>query len=264
MLDKKIKVIAIVSPKGGAGKTTTTANLGVVFSMYGKKTLVLDTNVTTASLGLHFGLINPPVTFKDVLDQNFHLSKAIYTYNAKLHVIPSALSLEIKYKPLTLQDKIRKLTNHYDILLTELVKKYDIILLDSAPGFNAESIAAMLASDGIITVTNPDLPSVIATTKSVEYAKLLKIPVLGIILNRVKNKSYELHKDEIEKAIGIKIISEIPEDENISRALANKTPVVDFKSLSKASTSYKELGALLLNTQYHKSFAERTMRLIGI
>src|SRR3989338_5925687 len=106
------KVIAIVSPKGGAGKTTTAANLSVVFSQYKRYTLALDTNVTTASLGLHFGLTNPPVTFKDVLNKDFNIASAMYFYNKYLQVIPSALAIELKYKPLDLQEKVRKLTDH--------------------------------------------------------------------------------------------------------------------------------------------------------
>ncbi|MBI4159000.1 AAA family ATPase [Candidatus Woesearchaeota archaeon] len=261
---KKNKVIAITSPKGGSGKTTTAANLAVVFSLYGKKTLVLDTNIGTASLGLHFGLTNPPVTLKEVIDKNFPITNAIYTYNSKLHVIPSALSIELRYKPATLQERIRRLTDYYDILLTRLVQKYDIVILDTAPGFNAESIAAILASDAIIMVANPDLPSAIAATKGVEYAKLLKRNVLGIVLNRVKHKSYELKSEDIGRSLGSRILSEIPEDENIARAIAHKMPIVDFKNMSKASIAYKKLGAKLLNFSYKPTIFEMIRGIISI
>lgn len=262
-MSKKIsKVIAIVSPKGGAGKTTTSANLGVVFSQYGVNTLVLDTNITTASLGFHFGLTNPKVTFKEVLDENLSITKAIYEYNEHLHIIPSALSIELRYRPLTLQEKVRELADHYDILLTELTKKYDLILLDSAPGFNAESIAAMVSSDALIMVTNPELPSVIAAAKGAEYAKFLKRRIIGIVLNKVTHKDYELNREEIEKSIGFKVIAEIPYDENIPRSIANKKPVVDFKKFSEASIAYKKLGAGLIGEEYELGFIERILQII--
>jgi len=250
MLDKKIKVIAVVSPKGGAGKTTTTANLSAAFSNRGISVLALDTNITTPALGLHFGITKPSITFKEVLDKNLPVSRAINFYNEYLHVIPSAMSIELKYRPLPLQEKIAKLANHYDLLLTDLVKRYDLILLDSAPGFNAESISAMLTSDALIMVTNPELPAVIAAAKGVDYARLLKRKVLGIVLNKVRNRSYELSREEIEKAIGVKVIAEIPYDNNIPESIAHKIPVIESKRLSTASISYRELCADLLGEVY--------------
>lgn len=257
MLSKNIRVLAVVSPKGGSGKTTTTANLAVALSEYKKYILALDTNVTTASLGLHLNIEHPPVTFKDVLDKNFSILKAIYFYNKFLQVIPSALSIELKYKPIVLQEKIRKLTNHYDILLSGLVNRYDLILIDSAPGFNAEAIAAMQAADGLLIITNPEVPAITVAAKGIEYAKLLNRPVVGVVLNKVAGKWYEVSKEEIEESLGVKVLAEIPYDTKVPESIANKTPVVSYASKSPASIAFKRLGADLIGEEFEISFWDK-------
>ena len=64
-------VIAVMSPKGGVGKTVTTANLAAALSfVYNKKVLAVDTNTSTASLGLHFDVLYPERTIHDALEKN--------------------------------------------------------------------------------------------------------------------------------------------------------------------------------------------------
>src|SRR3989344_2668809 len=176
------KVIAIISPKGGVGKTVTTANLAVALATeFGKKVLAVDTNITSASLGLHLNILYPHVTIYDIIRKNFPISKTIFTYNEKL------------------EENIKNVTEHYDLLLKDLVKDYDIILLDSAPGFSVESIATLKIAGSVLIVTNPDYPSVVSTTKSILYAQRMKVPTGGIILTKVTKEKYELTSEEIEK-----------------------------------------------------------------
>jgi len=244
-------VLSVISPKGGSGKTTTTANLAVALSaVFNKYVLAVDTNITTASLGMHMDIIHPPLTFKDVLDKNFSILKAMYFYNKHLQIIPSALSIELKDEPLVLQEKIRKLTNHYDILLSDVIRRYDLILIDSAPGFSMEALAAMQTADALLIVTNPEFPAIAVTTKSVEYAKILNRPIIGIVLNKVTGESYELGKEEIEKAVGVNVIAEIPADPKVPESIAHKTPVVSYAPKSPASMAYKKLAAQLIGEKY--------------
>lgn len=251
ILSENVRVLAVVSPKGGAGKTTTTANLAVALSsVFNKYILALDTNITTASLGMHLDIVHPPVTFKDVLDKDFSILKAMYFYNKYLQVVPSALSIELKDKPMVIQDKIISLANHYDILLGDVVRRYDLILIDSAPGFGIEALAAMQTADALLIVTNPEFPAIAVTAKSIEYASILKRPVVGVVLNKVRGKSYELSKEDIESALGVSIIAEIPDDPKVPEAIANRIPVVLYDPVSPASIAYKRLAALLIGKDY--------------
>lgn len=267
-MKRKGNVFAVMSSKGGVGKTVTTVNLATALSTeFDKKILVIDTNITTACLGLHFNILYPKITIYDVLRKNFSIGEAIYHYNNNLDIIPASISIEKKDKNFnTMQDNVRRIADHYDILLTQLVKQYDLVLLDSAPGFGTEAIATMQVADGLILVTNPEYPAIVGTAKSLEYAKILKVPMGGIVLNKITKEKYELTPEEIEKALKVKIIKEIPFDKKVPNSIANKTPVVLFDPYCDASIAYKELAASLIKREYSLNFSgkiKRFLRRIG-
>lgn len=197
--------------------------------------------------------MHPPVTFKEVLDKNFSILKAMYFYNKYLQIIPSALSIELKDEPLAINEKIRKLTDHYDILLSDVVRRYDLILIDSAPGFSIEALAAMQTADALLLVTNPEFPAIAVTTKSIEYAKFLKRPIIGIVLNKVRGKDYELSKEEIEESLGVKVIAEIPDDPKVPESIAYRIPVVSYFPKCPASIAYRKLATQLIGEEYEAS-----------
>ena len=125
-------------------------------------------------------------------------------------------------------------------LLRELAKEYDLILLDCAPGFDMESIAAMHIAGGMLLIVNPEYPSIASAVKTIEYAKKIKMPMGGIILTKTMGKKYEFKKEDIENALKIKVIDVVPFDQKIPKSIAKKKPVVIFSPFAKSSRAYKK------------------------
>lgn len=233
------KVIGIISIKGGVGKTSCTANLGAALAgEFNQKVLVVDANFTAPNLAFHLGLADPDVTLHDVLSNKVQPHKAIFAYEKNLHILPGSL-LRYRVNPFKLREKIYKLRSDYDI-----------ILLDSSPNLNDELLATMLAADELLVITSPDFPTLSCTMHAIKIAKEKKTPIVGLILNRVHNRSFELSLEEIEKTTGVPVIGFIPEDINVLESLAATSPATLYSPSSPSSVEFKKIAAALVHQDY--------------
>ena len=232
------KTIGIVSLKGGVGKTSVVSALGGAIADFGQKVLLIDGNFSAPNLGLHLNIIDPKITLNHVLDRTANLSDAIYE-SGNLDVMPSSIFEKININLLSLKNRIKTLK-----------RKYDVILLDSSPSLNEETLAVMLASDGLLVVTTPDYPTLSTTLKAVKFAKQRGTPIEGLILNKVHNKNFELSLRDIEKTAEVPIMAVIPHDVNVLRALSEFSPSTIYKPKSKGSIEYKKLAAVLIGQKY--------------
>lgn len=247
------KIIGIISAKGGVGKTTVTVNLGAALAKYfGKDVLILDGNVTTGNVGLHLGMLYPQFTINDVLRNKVSILQATYIHDSGLRIIPASLSATDCGR-INLKSKLRKIADNYHLTL-----------LDSAPGLGKDTVAAIKASEELLIVTTPDLPSVIATMKSARLAKQLNTPIKGIVLNRVTGKNHELIKSEVERALEAPVIGIIPEDSKVSEAIADQKPIVLRNFNSLASKQFKNLSAELIGEKYEIRFFDKIKKFFRI
>ena len=192
------KIIGVVSIKGGVGKTTAVANLATALAELGKKVLAVDANFTAPNLGIHVGIVKQEHTIHDALKGRVDISKAISKTNAGFDLIPASL-LAPDVDVFRLKRKLQPLK-----------EVYDVILIDSSPNLNDEILATMIASDELLVVSSPDYPTLSCTMHAVKVAKEKKVPITGLILNRARDKKYELSIDEIEEATGIPVIFLLP------------------------------------------------------
>ena len=206
------KTIGVVSLKGGVGKTSVVAALGAAISEFGKKVLLVDGNLSSPTLGLHLNIVDPKVTLHHVLNRTAQTKDAIYEHNG-IDVMPASIFENVEVNPLALRDKIKGLK-----------RSYDVILIDSSPSLDEETLAVILASDQIITVTTPDHPTLSATIKALKLAKQRGTPVAGIILNKVHEKDFEVPIKEIESFLDVPVLAVIPYDVNVLKALSNMEP----------------------------------------
>ena len=239
MTRSKRNVIGIISIKGGVGKTTCTVNLGAALSStFGKKTLIVDANFSAPNLGLHLGLSRPSLALGDVMRKGIHISQAVHNFEKNLHVIPGALSGR-KINPFQLRGKLDEITDNYDS-----------VLLDSSPNLGHEMLSTMLAADELLVVTTPDLPTLSCTMHAVRIARTKRTPILGIILNKVRHRDYELNVEEIENASEAPVLAVLPDEQSINESLALAIPAVFHRPVSNSSVAYNQLAAALAGSSY--------------
>jgi len=236
------KTIGVVSLKGGVGKTSVVVSLGSALSEFGKKVLLIDGNLSSPALGLHLNIIDPEKTLHHVLNRIANPGDAIYEHEEGFHIMPASIFERIEVNPLILRDKIKGLK-----------RSYDIILIDSSPSLNEETLAVMLASDEILVVTTPDHPTLSATIKAIKLAKQRGTPISGLILNKVHNKNFEISLEDIEETLEVPVLAIIPYDINVLKSLSNMEPYTTFKPKSKGSIEYKKLASALIGQKYKQT-----------
>lgn len=231
-------IIGVVSLKGGVGKTSLVAALGHAISDFDKRVLLVDGNFSAPNLGLHLNVVNPEITLHHVLSDVANTKDAIHKLD-NLDIIPSSIFHKMTINPFKLKDKLKNVK-----------KRYDVILIDSSPNLNDETLAVMLASDSILVVTTPDHPTLSATLKAVKLAKQRGTPIIGLVLNKVHNKNFEISLEDVEKTIEIPVMAVIPHDINVLRALSEFTPSTLYKPNSEGSVEYKKLAATIIGEKY--------------
>jgi septum site-determining protein MinD len=242
---KMVRIIDVCSGKGGVGKTTVAANLGIALQSFNKKVVVVDCNLTTSHLGLLFGIPGKSVTLNNFLRGECRLEDSVYSHNSGLRIMPA--SLDIK-------DIVNVNADDIKVKLKTAFSDYDFVLLDSAPSLGKESIIALQASDEALFVVNPHIPSIVDVAKCHEVIKNLENgpAPLGIVVNRTRGKRYEINPSEINQFTGLPVIGTIPEDEKILEGSNKKTLVTLSDKNSPSSTAFFEIAAKIAGLQYQR------------
>lgn len=231
--------IGVISLKGGVGKTTVVSNLAAALAHdYNRQVLLVDANFSTPHCGLHVGLINPEKTIHNVLRDEISPFQALYAHEAGFHIMPGSLSPK-EVSPGKLAQKIAPLRSFYDV-----------ILLDSSPALNGEMLATMNASDVLLVVSSLDYPTLSATLHAIKIARQKKTPIIGLVINKARNKKFELSIADIEKTAGIPVIAVIPEDVKVLEALSATTPVSLYAPKRSPSIAYRRLAGLLVGEEF--------------
>jgi len=215
------KVIGIVSGKGGVGKSLVTSLLAVTMNRSGFKTAVLDADITGPSIPKVFGLTQKA-------DGSEH---GIFPVQSKTGIKVMSLNLLISKDtdPVVWRGPI----------IAGMVKQFwtdviwgdvDFLFIDLPPGTGDVPLTVFqsIPVDGIIIVTSPQELVSMIVTKAVNMAKMMNIPILGLVENMsfVKcpdcGKEIKLfgksHLDDIAEQYNIKSIARLPVDPDIAKA----------------------------------------------
>ncbi len=227
--------IAIASGKGGVGKTTTVANVGLALAKKGKSVLLIDADVAMANLSLVLGLGSSPITLHEVLLGDANIEDAIYEGPAGIDVIPSGLSLE-NYRSLDSQ--------RLSSVVTKIKSKYDFVLIDVAAGIEKSVQSAIESADQVLIVVTPDSPSIADALKTKIISQKLNSAPIGIIINLVRKTKGEIEKEKIMRVLELPSYGVIPFDEDVRQLFleGKQQPIILRKPNSSASKAFNKIA----------------------
>ncbi len=236
--------IAIISGKGGVGKTVITANLGSVMShVFDEDVIVIDTDVSSSHLGIHFGFYSNPATLNSVLKGNHKPEEGVYEHETGLKIVPGSLNY----------DDIRDVdVYNMEEVIKEFEDKADVILLDCGPGIDRETSAAIRSADKVLYVSKPSFTSLIDVMRTDSLVDELDKETMGIVLNMVKGKKHEIDSSEVESFTDMKVLAEVPHDNLVEESTSKGVPVSIYNPHAKASRSIEDLAGRLLGKEPEK------------
>lgn len=141
--------LAVVSGKGGVGKTTIVANLAIALQRRGKKVLVVDGDLGMADLDLHLGMIPRHTLYDIVLGERTAQEVLVRTPDG-IHLLPGASGVPemADLDELRCERMLRS--------VSDVEEGMDLILFDTAPGIHRTTLHLARAADDVVIVTTPE------------------------------------------------------------------------------------------------------------
>jgi len=241
-------VIAVISGKGGVGKTTATANLGLGIALNGKKCVVVDFDIGQRNLDMILGLENRVVyDMVQVMEGEANLKQALIKSKVSPNLYFLAAS-QTKDKSVLDSKKVEK-------LISDLKEDFEFVILDSPAGIESGFEHTIEFADAAIIVVNPEVSSIrdadraigILDSKSAKVKKGEEV-LKWLIINRIVADMVEggemLRSDDILEILNIKLIGKIPEDKGVIEASNQGKPIIlDKKSI--AGQAYARIAGRL-------------------
>jgi len=213
-----MEVIGIVSPKGGVGKTTIASNLAIALKNYfGQDVLVVDANLHTANLALYLGMYDLPISFNDILKTKINVSKAIYTHESGIHILPATLGIE--------EDEHLISASLFRKVISEVGVDYDYIIIDAVAGLSSEVKAAISVCDKIFVVVTPDIPTVYTSKKAIHLADSLNV-ISEVIVNKKTKNLHELKLHQISDILRSEVVASFNFDIKTVESVAKRVPAI--------------------------------------
>jgi flagellar biosynthesis protein FlhG len=180
--------VGIASGKGGVGKTTLAVLLGLTSAFYGKRTLIVDTDVGMGNVNIMLG-VGYKSSLLDCLSKGENLANALVKLESKgfenLDIIPSG----------NLDDNVfsysKKTVTYFLSRLTGLLQNYDIAIFDLGAGVNNFLLGVFSSVDHPILVVNPEPPSIVDAYSLMKLSHLTYgITKFNFVVNKAAKREF--------------------------------------------------------------------------
>lgn len=189
------KVIAVTNQKGGVGKTTTTANLGIGLAQENKRVLLIDADAQ-ASLTLSLGYPKPdelPVTLADIMqnvidDAPIPNGHGILHHGEGVDLLPANIALS------GMEIRLINAMSRESVLRTyinAIKPHYDYILIDCMPSLGMMPINSLAAADSVIIPSQPSFLSAKGLDLLMQSISKVKRQIDGILFTMVDSRTNE-------------------------------------------------------------------------
>ena len=233
------KVIVVVSPKGGSGKTAVSSNLGVALAQrHPGRVVAVDLDVQFGDLGLALAL-TPERTLAQLAR-----GSQIDATTVKLHLTSSSYGLFVLAGANDPVDADSVGHAHVSQVLPLLADSFDYVIVDTPAGLDERTLAALECATDVLLVSSLDVTSIRGLGKAHDALDHRGVDAEGrLILNRSDSK-VGLDPSDAEDVMGMKIACSIPSSREVPLSLNLGTPVVASEPKSAVAKQLQQLADL--------------------
>ncbi len=213
------RIISIHSFRGGTGKSNTTANLAAILAQRGRRVGVSDTDIQSPGIHVILGVPGDEVkaSLNDCLWDDRPIREVAEDVTQRLgpglpgrvYLIPSSMQpgeiarvLREGYDAQRLTTGIRDLIDEFDL---------DVLLIDTHPGLNEETLLSLVISHALIIVMRPDRQDYEGTGVTVRVAQELQVPEIVIVVNKVPEElDPTAVADRVSRTYGCEVAAVMP------------------------------------------------------
>lgn len=187
------RIVSVHSFRGGTGKSNTTANLATLLAAEGRRIGVIDADIQSPGIHILFGLdeANMHHSLNDYLRGDCNIEQAAHDVTphlgtpipGQIFLIPSSIKAGEIARVLREGYDVSMLNDGIHELLETL--SLDVLMIDTHPGLNEETLLSIAISDMLVIVLRPDQQDYQGTGVTVEVARKLDVPRLILIVNKV-------------------------------------------------------------------------------
>jgi septum site-determining protein MinD len=236
------RIITITSGKGGVGKTTATANIGVALARRGQRVACLDADIGLRNLDVVMGLENRIVyDLVDVVEGRARLRQALIKDKRlpELQLLPAAQTRE---KSAVSEKQMIKLCD-------ELRREFDFVLIDSPAGIELGFKNSIAPADEVLIVVTPEVSAVRDADRVIGLTEASEKPSPKLIINRLRpamvKRGEMMDTADVLEVLAIELIGIVPEDEMIITSTNRGQPVA-LEDRTMAGAAFTHIAQRLL------------------
>jgi len=235
------RVVTVTSGKGGVGKTTATANIGVALASAGQRVVCIDADIGLRNLDVVMGLENRIVyDLVDIVEGRCKLRQAMIKDKRlpDLHLIPAAQTRD--KTAVSPKDMVR--------LADEIRPDFDWVVIDSPAGIERGFRNAVAPADIVLIVTNPEVSAVRDADRIIGLVEAEEKGPAQLVINRVKPEMVRrgdmLSTEDVLEVLAIQLIGVVPEDESVLVSSNQGLPAA-LDPKSRAGKAFRDIARRL-------------------
>lgn len=230
------ELIAVLSGKGGTGKTSVCAGLAAALAAMGERVLCVDCDVGLRNLDIALGLGQmDALSFRDILSGRYTLDQALqHPKFEKLHFLTAPVGCTTQQVDMAA----------FAAFLQSAKEQFRYVLLDAPAGIERGFELAAFRADRVILVTNPEPAAVRDAAQTASQLELMGKTSVRLIVNRINKKlfaSMGMTVDDVMDEAGLPLLGIVPEDMNVTLAAAFGESLLSY-SKKGAAAAFKRIA----------------------